>query len=212
MQLVDVAEWRQLDTLKTGVVRSVGQAARPLLDALAADVSRLATAPLAERAAIASAVERRLRALDTLLVRAEALATVGAGEDPLAPVSLPRVLQELIGDLGPAGTRVVMAPPPQGPFVSARPRPLARALRRLLELSLEQGGARVEVQVEEAQTRVVVEDDAGGLPEAVARRWAEDPSSPLAEVRGLVEHMDGRLVVSSRPGHGLRYELTLGHF
>src|SRR5688500_3816019 len=98
--------------------------------------------------------------------------------------------------------------------VAARALPLVRALSVVLGELLGQGSrVRLRVWPELTEVRMSVEDDGGGLPQAILDRWVDpDSGSPIGAAVGEIRAMGGGLRHETFAGAGLRLEFSFPVF
>nr|WP_255719604.1 ATP-binding protein [Pelomonas sp. P8] len=140
---------------------------------------------------------------------------------PLQRVDLAALAQSAVDDLAETGARVDFAGP--SAIVQAEPLALRRVVDNLVGNALRYAGsARVRVDLSAGVTRLVVEDDGPGIPEAELARVRQ----PFRRVEGsrnrgtggtglglyiaqqLVRRQGAALVLSNRPEGGLRVEVV----
>ena len=138
-------------------------------------------------------------------------------------VDLHALVDSVAADLAELGHDIAVADSGRV-LVACRPAALRRALRNLLENAAGYGGrAAVRIERDDAETRVVVEDEGPGIPEAALERVFEpfvrlDASRSrdtggtglgLAIARGIVRGHGGDIVLANRAEGGLRATVAL---
>jgi signal transduction histidine kinase len=140
---------------------------------------------------------------------------------PPQRVDLSALAQSAVDDLAEAGASVSFEGPPA--VVSADPVALRRVVDNLVGNALRYAGqARVSVDLSAGVTRLVVEDDGPGIPEAELQR-VRQPFRRVESSRNratggtglglyiaqqLVRRQGALLVLGNRPGGGLRAEVV----
>ena len=138
-------------------------------------------------------------------------------------VDLHALLDSVAADLGELGHDIAVADSGRV-LVACRPAALRRALRNLLENAAAYGGrAAARIERDDAETRVVIDDEGPGIPEAdlervfepfvrlEASRSRETGGSGLglAIARGIVRGHGGDIVLANRAEGGLRATVAL---
>ena len=167
-----------------------------------------------------------LAALDEMQRMAEdALAFIreDARREETRTVDLHALLDSLAADLAELGHDVEVAESGRVP-IACRPAALRRALRNLLENATAYGGrAAARIEREGAETRIVVEDEGPGIPEADLERVFEPfvrleasrgrdsggSGLGLAIARGIARGHGGDIALANRAEGGLRATVAL---
>ena len=138
-------------------------------------------------------------------------------------VDLHALLDSVAADLAELGRDIAVAES-ERVLVACRPTALRRALRNLLENAAVYGGrATARIERHDAETRVIVEDEGPGIPEADLERVFEPfvrleasrsrdtggSGLGLAIARGIVRRHGGDIALESRAEGGLRATVTL---
>ena len=138
-------------------------------------------------------------------------------------VDLHALVDSVAADLAELGHAIAVADS-ERVLAAGRPAALRRALRNLLvNAAAYGGGARVRIERDDAEIRVVVEDEGPGIPETELERVFEPfvrleaSRSPdtggsglgLAIARGIVRGHGGDIVLENRAEGGLRATLAL---
>ena len=138
-------------------------------------------------------------------------------------VDLHALVDSVAADLAELGHDIAVADSGRV-LVACRPGSLRRALRNLLENAAGYGGrAAVRIERDDAETRVVVEDEGPGIPEAALERVFEPfvrleasrsrdtggTGLGLAIARGIVRGHGGDIVLANRAEGGLRATVAL---
>lgn len=175
-----------------------------------------------------SAMEADLAEMEQMITTVLAFLNGEGDPEPVRTVDLASILQTVVDDATDAGAEAGYAGPDHCK-VRARPVEIKRAFVNLVGNAVKYGGsARVSLSDASplggrAAVRVRVEDDGPGIPPAELERVLEpfrrvDASrNPglggmglgLAIARRAVERDGGSVVLSNRPGGGLRAEVTL---
>lgn len=151
------------------------------------------------------------------------LARDEATSEPTRRIDFAALVEAIVDDMQDAGmpVRLVAADPV---VLDARPVALRRAIGNLIDNAIKYGGtAEVAVRAAPGMVRVVIEDRGPGIPAAERELVFEpfhrlDPSRSretggvglgLAIVRSVALAHGGDVVLSDRPGGGLRAELRL---
>ncbi len=170
--------------------------------------------------------QRLLAGLDEIEATVEAaLAFLRAEtpQEPVRPTDLAALLESLVDDLADRGGAITLerAPPV---VVPVRATALRRALRNLLDNALRYGGcARVRLEVEPREVRILIEDQGPGIPEDSLERVFEPfvrletsrsratggSGLGLAIARTIARAHGGDVRLANRPEGGLVAILTL---
>lgn len=172
-------------------------------------------------------VEAILREIEGLASIARSFSEFGAprlaGEEPVEPVDVARVVDETLGlyATGEGRVRFESGIPDELPRVRARKGELKEVLVNLLENAraaiAADGRVVVEASASGAEVELVVRDDGQGIPEELLPRVFEPQFSTrstgtglgLAIVRRLVESWGGKVGAESEPGDGATIRLIL---
>ena len=146
----------------------------------------------------------------------------GAGDDR-KPLVLEQLVRETVEELQVAQLPVALGPLDSASVV-AGPLALRRALRNLItNAATHGGGARVKLENLPEDTRIVIEDDGPGIPEALLSQVFEPffRASPartqtikgaglgLAIAREIIERFGGTIEIRNRPEGGLEQIVRL---
>jgi len=143
--------------------------------------------------------------------------------EPRRPTDLTALLASIIDDMADAGLAVTMAP--AVPVVSiVQPAALKRALTNLIDNAIKYGkAAHVEIEKVEGRIAIAIDDEGPGIPEEALGQVFE-PFFRLDEARSsetggsglglsiaqsVVHNHGGTILLSNRPGGGLRAVVTL---
>ncbi|MDQ4060613.1 MAG: ATP-binding protein, partial [Pseudomonadota bacterium] len=173
--------------------------------------------------------ETRARILETLgemQAMAEASLALARGDaagEPTRPVDLAALVESVVEDVAELGHAIGFEPTPSI-VLPCRSLALRRALRNLLEnAAVYAGSARVRLEHDPEEVRIVVEDDGPGIPEADLERVFEPfvrletsrsretggVGLGLAIARSTVRSHGGDIKLANRPEGGLRAEIGL---
>jgi signal transduction histidine kinase len=146
----------------------------------------------------------------------------GTGDDS-KPLELEKLVRETVEELQAAQLPVVLGPLDSA-SVTAGPLALRRALRNLItNAATHGGGATVTLESRPDDTRIVIEDDGPGIPEALLSQVFEPffRASPartqtvkgaglgLAIAREIIERFGGTIEIRNRPEGGLEQVVRL---
>ncbi len=232
----DVTELRRLERLRRELVANVSHELRTPLTAIRgfAEMLREAEAPDSEHRSHLEVILRHARRLERLTDDLLALARLEGGERPLRPepVEPAAVARRLLRDLGPLLRRHGLEARVEqraGGAVRAfvDPGALEEVLLNLLDNAAKytEPGGRITVRVAAADGGVAIEvEDTGigipasDLPRIFERFYRVDKGRSrerggtglgLSIVKHLVKAMGGEIAVSSRPGGGTTFRITL---
>ncbi|HXF37356.1 MAG TPA: HAMP domain-containing sensor histidine kinase [Actinomycetota bacterium] len=227
-----VARLTELNRVKDDLVAAVSHELRTPLTAIIGYLRTLRRPGFGDRAEIREeflgASELQARRLFRLIRNLLAAAGLEHGDRPLerTPVDLAALAASAREEFPEAGDRIRLAVPPL-PAVETDPARLSHALLNLLDNALKYSpdGSPVEVgaRIEGEELRLWVRDRGVGIDPELRPRAFEpfvqgDQSSTrrfgglglgLHVVRGLVEELGGRVVLSSQPGAGTTVTVAL---
>ncbi|MBV8686969.1 MAG: HAMP domain-containing protein [Alphaproteobacteria bacterium] len=175
--------------------------------------------PEEERERMIATVEEMHAMLEDILV----LARTGRAREPVRAVDLGALADTVAEEYREVGRPVLFRPSPRA-VLEVQPNLLRRALRNLVDNALAYAGnASLRVEQDEAEVRLIVEDEGPGIPEERMdevlepfRRLEESRSREsggaglgLAIVQAAALSHGGTLRLSNRPGGGLQAAVVL---
>jgi len=227
-----VATYRELDRLKTELLNNVSHDLRgPLTNIKAYASSLVESGPDLEpdeQTLYLRTIEEEADRLKDLLEHLLDLSRIDAGalRVDLQPVSLPRIVQQLISSLQRPEFRFESAMP-DDLFVMADGRRLRQVLSNLLEnavkYSPDGGLVRVTASERQGEVEISVSDGGVGIPrhqwDRIFRPYQRADSGKAQDVagnglglaicKGIVEAHGGRIWVESEPGAGSTFSFTV---
>lgn len=213
-------------------LKTVGEVIRGHLHGFTDELPRDAERWRVARKAIADGASE----IDTLVNRLDLVVRLGMSEQLLViePVNLPRLLEDLMVDLGPAADAkgillggIVSNSDSDGSYViSADPMALREVFSNLLENAVKHNGAGTEVSAEvklhNNKMRVRIADNGKGISEELLKTIFDKGSRvyrPGSRARStgmglylaklLVELHGGEIAVDSQPDGGTEFRITL---